>query len=124
MPIMTVTTLAGKSPEDKQKLAAELTDCVQELMQRPRGIIRVIFQEIPYGSYAVGGEFLQDRDASGGDYDDTILRIAIMSGRSAEQKQALIEKLLAVLENNTAFSSGAIRIIIEENPKENFYRSR
>lgn len=124
MPIMTVTTLAGKSPEDKRKLAVELTDCVQELMQRPRGIIRVIFQEIPYGSYAVGGEFLQNKDESGGDCDDTILRIAIMSGRSAEQKRILIERLLAVLENNTAFSSGAIRIIIEENPTENFCRSR
>ena len=124
MPIMTVTTLAGKSLADKQKLAAELTDCVQELMQRPRSIIRVIYQEIPYGSYAIGGEFLQETGESGSDRDDTILRIAIMTGRSAEQKRTLIEKLLAVLENNTAFSAGAVRIIIEENPAENFYRSR
>lgn len=124
MPIMTVTTLAGKSLADKQKLAAELTDCVQELMQRPRSIIRVIYQEIPYGSYAIGGEFLQETGESGSDQDDTILRIAIMTGRSAEQKRTLIEKLLAVLENNTAFSAGAVRIIIEENPAENFYRSR
>ena len=124
MPIMTVTTLAGKSLADKQKLAAELTDCVQELMQRPRSIIRVIYQEIPYGSYAIAGEFLQETGESGSDRDDTILRIAIMTGRSAEQKRTLIEKLLAVLENNAAFSAGAVRIIIEENPAENFYRSR
>lgn len=119
MPIMTVTTLAGKSLAEKGKLAKDLTDCVQTLMQRPREIIRVIFQEIPEGSYAVAGEFLDPAVQ-----DDTILRISFMTGRTPEQKKKIIQHLVQVLLDNPAFSRDAIRVIIEETPGENFYRSK
>lgn len=124
MPIMTVTTLTGKSLEDKQKLARDLTDCIQELLQRPRHIIRVIFREVPPESYAVAGEFLDPTSPDESRRDDTILRISFMVGRTPEQKKELIQHLLQVLYNNPAFSKAAIRIIIEETPGENFYRSR
>lgn len=123
MPIMTVTTLCGKSHAEKSRLASELTDCVHTFMNRPREIIRVIFHEIPAESYAVAGEFL---DPSSGDpdrRDDTILRISLMAGRTRQQKEEIIQHLAAVLRNNPSFSSAEIRIIIEETPEGNFYRS-
>lgn len=119
MPIMTVTTLAGKSLEDKKKLARDLTDCAQNVMQRPREIIRVIFHEIPAGSYAVAGEFLDPATD-----DDTILRISFMTGRTPQQKKEIIQHLVNVLFDNPAFSKSAVRVIIEETPGENFYRSK
>lgn len=119
MPIMTVTTLAGKMQEDKKKLAEELTTCIQEHFHLPRQIIRVIFLEMPSSNYAVAGEFLNEQAGE----DDTILRIGIMPGRTPEQKSQLINELKGVLENTPVFSSGPIRIIIEENPPENFYKT-
>lgn len=119
MPIMTVTTLEGKKQGDKKKLADELTSCIQEHFHLPRQIIRVIFFEVPSSDYAVAGEFLKEHEGE----DDTILRIGIMPGRTPEQKSELINELKAVLENTPAFSSGPIRIIIEENAPENFYRT-
>lgn len=120
MPIMTVTTLEGKTKEQKVKLARDLTDYVNHVMQRPREIIRVIYNDVPYGDYAIAGEMLEKDKHE----DDTILRIAILSGRTSEEKREIIGGLRGVLENNPAFSKGAIRIIIEENGPDNFFRSR
>ena len=120
MPIMTVTTTYGKTQIEKEKLAMELTDCIQNLLERPREIIRVIFNEVPCNSYSVGGVFLNTENGD----DDTILRIAIMAGRNSEDKKKIIESLKGVLDNNKAFSKGAYRIIVEENGKDNFFRSR
>jgi len=123
MPIMTITTLKNKSPEDKAKLAKELTEEIHAVTKLPYSIIRVIFREIPFGSYAVAGEIIEpDADGQVQD-DDTFLRILLITGRTAAEKENISEHLAAVIRRNPAFSGGAIRIIIEETPEENFYRS-
>lgn len=123
MPIMTITTLKNKSQEDKAKLAKELTEEVHAVTKLPYSIIRVIFREISFGSYAVAGEIIEP-DANGQvQDDDTFLRILLITGRTAAEKENISEHLAAVLRRNPAFSGGAIRIIIEETPEENFYRS-
>ena len=113
MPIMTITTLSGKKAEDKEKLAKELTEEIHALMNLPKEVIRVIFQEIPAGSYAVGGEMLSPNAKEPAERDDTILQIRFLFGHSKSEKKEIINHLADVLKKNPPFSSASIRVIIE-----------
>ena len=55
MPLVQVTLIAGRSDAQKEKIMREITDSVEQTLDVPRAIVRVIIQEVPASHWAVGG---------------------------------------------------------------------
>jgi 4-oxalocrotonate tautomerase len=61
MPMVQITMLAGRTPDQKRKIAKRITDTlVEEAGARREGII-VAFHEVSNESYASGGELMVDK---------------------------------------------------------------
>ncbi|WP_375479808.1 4-oxalocrotonate tautomerase family protein [uncultured Jatrophihabitans sp.] len=58
MPLVTVEWLAGRSVEQKQALAAEITASVSGIGQVGAADVWVIFKDIGRSDWAVGGELV------------------------------------------------------------------
>jgi 4-oxalocrotonate tautomerase len=56
MPLVQITVIEGRTPEQKRALFASVTDAVETSLDAPRASIRVILQEVPAAHWAVGGE--------------------------------------------------------------------
>ena len=52
MPIVRIELLAGRSPEVKQNLAAELTDVVARHLGNDPAHVYVMFQDVAHGDWA------------------------------------------------------------------------
>ncbi len=55
MPIVRIELLAGRSPEVKQNLAAELTAVVARHLGNDPAHVYVMFQDVAHGDWAVAG---------------------------------------------------------------------
>ncbi len=55
MPLVQVTMIEGRSPEQKAALHAALTDAVVGAVGAPRESVRVVIYEVPAGHWSVGG---------------------------------------------------------------------
>ena len=62
MPVIQVTLLEGRSKEQKQKIAARLTDVLVEEAKTPREGVVVTFVEVRREDYARGGVLMADRE--------------------------------------------------------------
>jgi 4-oxalocrotonate tautomerase len=61
MPLVQITMLAGRTAEQKRKIAQRVTDAlVEEAGAKREGII-VAFHEVSKESYASGGELMADK---------------------------------------------------------------
>jgi 4-oxalocrotonate tautomerase len=61
MPMVQITMLQGRTPDQKRKIAKRITDAlVEEAGARREGII-VSFHEVSEESYASGGELMVDK---------------------------------------------------------------
>jgi 4-oxalocrotonate tautomerase len=66
MPMVQITMLEGRTPDQKRKIAKRITDAlvtdalVEEAGARREGII-VAFHEVSNESYASGGELMADK---------------------------------------------------------------
>ena len=61
MPLISVSMLTGRTPEQKDKLAKALTQAyVNELGVKPQSV-QVIMTDVDSDSWAVGGTLLRDR---------------------------------------------------------------
>ena len=56
MPIIDVTMLEGRTPEQKANLIRALTDAAERTLGAPRESIRVLIRELPPAHWGVGGE--------------------------------------------------------------------
>ncbi len=56
MPIIEVTLIEGRKPEQKLRLIEKLTDAAIEAVDAPRETVRVILREVPATHFAVGGK--------------------------------------------------------------------
>jgi 4-oxalocrotonate tautomerase len=61
MPLVQVTMLAGRSADQKRKLAQRLTDAMVEEAGARREAIVVTFNEVSNESYASGGVLMVDK---------------------------------------------------------------
>ena len=61
MPLVQVTMLAGRTGDQKRKLAARLTDAMVEEAGARREAVVVTFQELSKESYASGGVLVADK---------------------------------------------------------------
>ena len=61
MPLVDVTLVAGRTPEQIRDLIDRLTDAVEQSVDAPRANIRVIVREVPPSHWATGGETIAER---------------------------------------------------------------
>jgi 4-oxalocrotonate tautomerase len=64
MPIIQITMLAGRTAEQKRKIAQRVTDVVSEEAGTAREAIVVAFYEVEKESYALGGQLIADKRPS------------------------------------------------------------
>ena len=61
MPLVQVTMLAGRTADQKRKLAVRITDAMVEEAGARREAVVVTFQELSKESYASGGVLMVDK---------------------------------------------------------------
>ncbi|MCI5040860.1 MAG: 2-hydroxymuconate tautomerase family protein [Donghicola eburneus] len=60
MPLVEVTLLEGRTPDQKRALISGVTDAVEASIGAPRASIRVALRELPAAHWAIGGESIAD----------------------------------------------------------------
>ena len=61
MPLVQITMLAGRTTDQKRKIAKRITDVMVEEAGARREAIVVAFHEVSKESYASGGELMADK---------------------------------------------------------------
>ncbi|MFF0738949.1 2-hydroxymuconate tautomerase [Streptomyces sp. NPDC004111] len=64
MPLIRVTVLEGRSPQEVAALAEALTAAAHETLGTPAEAVRVIVEETPPDHWFVGGRSMAERRAS------------------------------------------------------------
>lgn len=65
MPLVEITMIEGRTPEQKRALLAEVTDAVERAIAAPREAIRVAIRELPPEHWAIGGVSTAERRKDG-----------------------------------------------------------
>lgn len=55
MPVVQISMLEGRDPEDRGRLVVAVTDAVVETLDVDPGQVRVLLYELPPGDWGVGG---------------------------------------------------------------------
>ena len=63
MPLVQITMFAGRTADQKRKLAKRITDALVEEAGARREVIVVAFHEVSKESYASGGELMIDKSS-------------------------------------------------------------
>jgi 4-oxalocrotonate tautomerase len=56
MPIVEITMVEGRTPDQKKALLRSVTDAIVGALTVPPGNVRIILREIPTAHFAVAGE--------------------------------------------------------------------
>lgn len=64
MPIIQITMLAGRTVDQKRKIAQRVTDVLVEEAGTAREAIAVAFYEVAKEDYALGGKLIADKQHS------------------------------------------------------------
>lgn len=62
MPVVTLKIAGTLTRDQKQQIAAEITETLERVALKPRSYTYIAFEEIPEKNWAIGGELL-DTDA-------------------------------------------------------------
>ena len=65
MPLVEVTLVEGRTPEQLRTLITTLTDAVESAVAAPRPSIRVVLREVPATHWAAGDVTLAERRSAG-----------------------------------------------------------
>jgi 4-oxalocrotonate tautomerase len=65
MPLIQITTLDGKTPEQVQTCLHEVTQAVMRSFGSKPESVRVIIQQVPHSQWAVGGVSVAELDKAG-----------------------------------------------------------
>jgi 4-oxalocrotonate tautomerase len=60
MPYVNIRIAGTLTREQKQKIAAEVTDTLERIADKPRSYTVISFDEMSYENWAFGGELLDD----------------------------------------------------------------
>jgi 4-oxalocrotonate tautomerase len=66
MPLVEVTLVEGRSPEQLRTLITALTDAVETAVGAPRADVRVVLREVPATHWAAGDVTIAERRSAGG----------------------------------------------------------
>lgn len=64
MPIIDVTLVEGRSPEQLRALVTALTDAAVRTIDAPRDSVRVVLREVPTTHFAAGDVTIAERRAT------------------------------------------------------------
>jgi phenylpyruvate tautomerase PptA (4-oxalocrotonate tautomerase family) len=107
MPLYTVTTQAGVlSGEAKARLADQLATFHADYSGVPKGWVQVVFQD-----YALGSGFTAGQPSA-----VAALILQIRTGRTAEYKRGLVQRLWELLQHATGAPDNQIVIGVNEVP--------
>jgi Uncharacterized protein, 4-oxalocrotonate tautomerase homolog len=123
MPTARITTVAGRTIQEKQAMITVVSEAVERIMDRDQKYIRVIIDEYPPENYALMGITFKDRREGGNSdlaQDDIIMELFIKAGRTPEEIDALSDAFMAELKKYPTFTQGDIRIIVTEMAAANF----
>ena len=59
MPIVQISLMEGRTPAQKERLIAAVTDAVVAAIDAPRSNVRVLLNEMPPAHWGVGGQSKQ-----------------------------------------------------------------
>ena len=62
MPLIEVTLVQGRSPQQLRSLISQLTDAAESALQVSRTAIRVVLREVPPTHWAAGDVTIAERD--------------------------------------------------------------
>lgn len=125
MPRIHATVAKGLTGEQKETLIMTLADTVSTVLQRPRKIVRVFIDEYELENFSVDGisyekrirEMDENLDVSN---SDILITLYIMAGRTAAQKQELVEAITDAVEGKVGYPRAKIRIYFQDLLAENF----
>lgn len=107
MPLYTITSQTGVlSDGAKANLAEQLTELHCQLAGVPRNWVHVVFQD-----YAVGSGFTAGAPAA-----TVALTLLIRTGRSADYKRGLLQRLWTLVQGATGAADDQIVVVIQEAP--------
>lgn len=94
----------------KAELCAAYTQCIVDVLRAPVAQVRVMLASQPADSVSVGGQM--------GDCV-SLLHIYLMTGRTDEQKAALIGALTEATCRWGKVAAGTVRVVFHDMPKAN-----
>jgi 4-oxalocrotonate tautomerase family enzyme len=107
MPILTIKIPVGHSSEQKKSLLKGLSDAVVTSIGAPLPSVRVTLEEVAAEHTIVAGEIGKTM---------TLIDVALISGRTPEQKAALIAALSQAVEDKAGISKEFTRILLHDFP--------
>jgi 4-oxalocrotonate tautomerase family enzyme len=108
MPIVNVHIMQGHTPSQKTKLLENMTQAIVDSIQAPLATVRIVLQEIPKEHVIVGGQIGHDMARA---------TVELITGRTPEQKAALIAAMANSVEQSIGLSTQHVRIILNDMPK-------
>ena len=109
MPTYICTVLTNRlSPEQKARIASEITRVHNQVTGAATYFAQVIFQEVAVGNYFIGGKPLAD--------DQIFLHGQIRAGRSAIDRKRLLLSLHQVVAESSGAQSSSVWVYLVELP--------
>ena len=109
MPTYTCIVAKGLLRDDqKRSVAAAITNAHSGVTGAPAFFAQVIFQEVPEGNHFIGGEPLG--------HDHIFVHGTIRGGRSADDRKALINRLLDDVARAAGVESFSVWVYLSELP--------
>ena len=62
MPIVSITMIEGRTPEQKKAMFKAVTDAIVQTLGAPRESVRIMINEIPMEHFVIGGMTREERD--------------------------------------------------------------
>lgn len=107
MPIINVQIMQGHSVVQKTALLKNMTQAVVDSISAPLASVRVVIQEVPRENVIVAGELGKDM---------ALATVGLISGRTQDQKAALIAALANSVEQSIGLSIQNVRVILLDTP--------
>ena len=61
MPVVTIKLAGHLTREQKRQIAAEVSDTLERVAQKPKRATYITFEELPREDWAVGGQLLDEK---------------------------------------------------------------
>ena len=107
MPIINIQIIQGYSATQKTDLLKNMTQAVVDSISAPLASVRVVIQEVERENVIVAGVLGSDM---------ALATVGLISGRTEEQKAALIAALAHSVEKSIGLSIQNVRVILLDTP--------
>ena len=108
MPLVKIELAHGKEPAFLIALKDTIMDCVQEALRLPADDRNVRLIEYAPDFFSLKKPY------------ELLVEITLFSGRSAETKKILYQKIVATLESQCGVPKESVFIVLHEQPRENW----